>query len=98
MQKDYLQYALHTFNGGNWYGWKKEDDDGNKIPNSERMQYKYVKIIKNGATMPTTAKVDAKVKELKDADTAKANAKISGKKKLKDLGLSDDEISALIGE
>ena len=26
--KDYLQVALHTFNGGNWYGWKKEDDDG----------------------------------------------------------------------
>ena len=47
---------------------------------------------------PKEAKVDAKVKELKDADTAKANAKISGKKKLKDLGLSDDEISALIGE
>ena len=96
MQKDYLQLALHTFNGGNWYGWKKEDDDGNKIPNSERMQYKWIKIIKDGATMPSEADVNAKIKKLKDADTAKANAKISGKKKLKDLGLSDIEISALI--
>ena len=95
MQKDYLQYALHTFNGGNWYGWKKEDDDGNKIPNSERMQYKYVKIIKNGATMPSEADVNAKIQELKDADTAKANNKISAINKLKSLGLTDDEINAL---
>jgi len=97
MGKDYLQSALHTFNGGNWYGWKKEDDDGNKIPNLERMQYQHIEIIKDGATMPSEADVNAKIKELKDADTAKANNKVSGKKKLKDLGLSDDEISALLG-
>ena len=48
--------------------------------------------------MPTKAKVDAKIKELKDADTAKANGKISCKKKLKDLGFTDVEILALIGE
>ena len=42
MEIDYLQLALQTFNGSNWYGWKKEDDNGNKIPNSERMQYKYI--------------------------------------------------------
>jgi hypothetical protein len=96
MKKDYFQLALHTFNGGNWYGWKKEDDDGNKIPNSERMQYKYIEIIKEGATMPSEADINAKIQEFKDADTAKVNAKISGKKKLKDLGLSDDEINALI--
>ena len=95
MQKDYLQLALQTFNGGNWYGWKKEDDDGNKIPNSERMQYKYVKIIKDGATMPSEADVNAKIQELKDADTAKANNKISAINKLKSLGLTDDEINAL---
>ena len=95
MKKDYLQYALHTFNGGNWYGWKKEDDDGNKIPNSERMQYKYVKIIKDGATMPSEADVNAKIKELKDAETAKVNSKTSAIAKLKKLGLTDDEIEAL---
>ena len=95
--KDYLQVALHTFNGGNWYGWKKEDDDGNKIPNSERMQYKYVKIIKDGATMPSEADVNAKIQELKDADTAKADNKTSAITKLKKLCLTDDELSALLG-
>ena len=97
MDRDYLQDALHTFNGGNWYGWKKEDDEGNKIPNSERMQYQYIKIIKDGATIPSEADVNAKIQEIKDADTARENKKLSGKQKLKDLGLDDDEIKALIG-
>jgi len=94
---DYLQKALHTFNGANWYGWKTHDDDGNKIPNEDRMQYKYIKIIKDGATMPTEADVNAKIQELKDAEANAENKKASGKQKLKDLGLDDDEIQALIG-
>ena len=98
MNRDYLQDALHTFNGSNWYGWKTHDDDGNKIPNNQRMQYKYIKIIKEGATMPSEADVNAKVQELKDADTAKANAKTSGKAKLKaGEALTDAEIEALFG-
>ena len=97
MNRDYLQEALQTFNGGNWYGWKKEDDNGNKIPNSERMQYQYIKIIKDGATMPTEDEVNAKIQELKDAEANKKTKKASGKQKLKDLGLDDDEIQALIG-
>jgi len=94
---DYLQSALTTFNGGMWYGWKTHDDNGNKIPNSERMQYKYIKIIKDGATMPTEAEVNAKIQELKDAEQTAIDKKASGKQKLKDLGLDDDEIQALIG-
>ena len=97
MKKDYLQKALHTFNGGNWYGWKTHDNDVNKIPNSKRMQYQYIKIIKDGATMPTEAEVNAKIQELKDAEANKETKKASGKQKLKDLGLTDDEIQALIG-
>ena len=95
MAKDYLQLSLQTFNGGNWYGWKTHDDNGNKIPDSERMQYKWIKIIKDGATMPSEADVNAKIKELKDADTAKKNNRTSALNKLKSLGLSDDEIKAL---
>ena len=97
MEKDYLQKALHSFNldKPNWYGWKKEDDNGNKIPNKDRMQYKYIKIIKDGATMPTEAEVNAKIQELKDAETQKANDKISAQNKLKALGLTDAEIEAL---
>jgi hypothetical protein len=95
MDKDYLQIALSTFNGGMWYGWKTHDDDGNKIPNSDRMQYKYIKIIKEGATMPSEEEVNAKIQELKDADTQKENDKISAQNKLKALGLTDAEIEAL---
>ena len=95
MDRDYFQDALHTFNDGNWYGWKKYDDDGNKIPNDQRMQYQHIKIIKDGATMPTEEEVNAKIQELKDADTQKANDKISAQNKLKALGLTDAEIEAL---
>jgi len=99
MNKDYLQLALQTFNTNtpNWYGWKKEDDNGNKIPNSERMQYQHIKIIKDGATMPTKAEVDAKIQELKQADADKETKKASGKQKLLDLGLTESEVKALIG-
>ena len=98
---DWLQEALSTFNdtnGVNWYGWKTHDDNGNKIPNDQRMQYQYVKIVKDGATMPSEADVNAKIQEIKDADTARANAKTSGKAKLKaGEALTDAEIEALFG-
>ena len=97
MDRDYLQDALHTFNGGNWYGWKKVDSDGNKIPNDQRMTYANIEVIKDGATIPSEADVNAKIQEIKDAKTAVANKKASGKAKLKDLGLDDDEIKALTG-
>ena len=100
MDRDYLQEALQTFNdtnGVNWYGWKTHDDNGNKIPNSERMQYQHIKIIKNGATMPTEDEVNAKIQELKNAETQKETDASNGRQKLKDLGLTDAEIQALIG-
>jgi len=98
--KDYLQQALQSFNnvnGVNWYGWKKEDDNGNKIPNDQRMQYQYIKIIKDGATMPTEAEVNAKIAELKQEEQNKITAKANAKQKLIDLGLTQEEIKALIG-
>jgi len=99
-ETNYLQNALQTYNeinGVNWYGWKKEDDNGNKIPNDQRMTYENIKVIKSGATIPSEADVNAKIQELKDAETAKETNKASGKQKLKDLGLDDDEIKALTG-
>jgi hypothetical protein len=95
--RDYLQLALHTFNGGNWYGWKKFDDNGDKIPNDQRMCYECIEIIKDGATMPTEAEVDAKIAELKQVDADKITKKASGKQKLLDLGLTEEEVKALIG-
>jgi len=98
MDRDYFQEALHTFNGGNWYGWKTHDDSGNKIPNNKRMTYANIKIIKEGATIPSEADVNAKIQELKDEETAKANARTSGKAKLKaGEALTDAEIAALFG-
>ena len=99
MDRDYLQEALHTFNTNtpNWYGWKKFDEQGNKIPNSERMQYQHIKIIKEGATIPTEAEVNAKIEELKQAETDRENKKASAKQKLQDLGLTVDEIKEAFG-
>ena len=97
MNRDYFQDALHTFNGSNWYGWKTHDDNGDKIPNDQRMTYANIKIIKDGATMPTEAEVNAKIQELKDAETNAETKKASGKQKLLDLGLTEEEVKALIG-
>ena len=99
MNRDYFQEALHKFNTDkpNWYGWKTHDSDGNKIPNADRMTYANIKVIKEGATIPSEADVNAKIQEIKDAETAATNKKTSGKAKLKELGLDDAEIKALIG-
>jgi hypothetical protein len=94
MDKDYLQLALATFNIGKpqWYGWKK-DYTGDK-----RMTYENIILNDDTATLPSEADVNAKIQELKDADTAKVNNKSSGKAKLKTgEALNDAEIDALFG-
>ena len=104
MNKDYLQLALMSFNTNTtdektmptmWYGWKKYNDDGSRIPDAERKNYENIIVIIDGATMPTEAEVNAKIQELKDAEAQKVNDKISAQNKLKALGLTDAEIEAL---
>ena len=95
--KDYLQLALTTFNGGMWYGWKKYNDDGSRIPDAERKNYENIIVIKDGAIKPSEEEINTKIQELKDAEQAAIDKKASGKQKLKDLGLDDAEIKALIG-
>jgi len=95
--KEYLNIALAQINTGEWFSWKKEDDNGNKIPNDQRMTYENVIVIKDGITKPTEAEVNAKIQEIKDVEQAAIDKKASGKQKLKDLGLDDAEIKALIG-
>jgi hypothetical protein len=110
MNKDYLQLALMSFNTNTtdektmptmWYGWKKYNDDGSRIPDAERKNYENIIVIKDGATMPSEVDLNAKIQEIKENElteaTAKETKKSSGKQKLKDLGLDDDEIQALIG-
>ena len=85
--EDYL-VSLHT---GQWFGWSYSK---NKI-------YANLIIHDDSKTKPTEQEcIDGLAQLQFDFDTAKANAetkKASGKQKLKDLGLDDDEIKALIG-
>jgi len=95
--EQWLSFALASMHSGQWYGWRKEDDDGNKIPNDQRMTYANIIVHDSSITKPTEAEVNAKIQELKDAETNAETKKASGKQKLKDLGLDDDEIKALMG-
>ena len=94
---DYLQLALAQFNIGKpqWYGWRTHDENGNKIPNDQRMCYECIKIIKDGAVMPTKAEVEAKIQELKDAEVAREVKKEEAKAKLLELGLTEEHLKAL---
>ena len=78
MDKYYLQKALSYFNTDKhqWCGFRK-DFTGNK-----RMTYENLILNDNTATMPTEAEVNAKIQEIKDAETDKKNLKASAKAKL----------------
>jgi len=88
---DYLQKALAHFNTDKhqWYGWKKD------YTGDTRMSYANIILNDDTATMPSEADVNAKIQELKDAETKRINDKASANAKLKALGLTDDEIEAL---
>ena len=96
-EQEWLNLALAKLHSGQWFGWRKEDDNGNKIPNDQRMTYENIIVHDSTLTKPTEDEINAKIQELKDKQTAFANKQSSGKQKLKDLGLDDDEIQALIG-
>jgi len=85
--EDYL-ISLHT---EQWFGWS---DSKNKI-------YANLIIHDNSKTKPTEQEcIDGLAQLQSDFDTAQTNRqtkKASGKQKLKDLGLDDDEIQALMG-
>ena len=90
-EQEWLSLALASMHSGQWFGWKK-DWTGN-----ERMSYENIIVHDSSITKPTEAEVNAKIQELKDAETQKETDALTGKQKLKDLGLTDAEIKALIG-
>jgi len=96
-EQQWLDYALAQMHSGQWFGWKKEDDNGNIIPNDQRMSYENIIVHDSSITKPTEDEVNAKIAELKQAETNKETRKTSGKQKLLDLGLTEEEIKALIG-
>ena len=89
--RDWLNLALASMHSGQWFGWKKD------WTGSHRMSYENIIVHDSSITKPTEAEVNAKIQELKDAETQKETDASTGKQKLKDLGLNDAEIKALIG-
>ncbi len=85
--EDYLT-KLHT---GQWFGWS---DPKNKI-------YANLIILDDTKSKPSENDCTSGLATLQsDFDTAKTNAatkKASGKQKLLDLGLSEEEVKTLIG-
>jgi|TARA_B100000768_G_C11196810_1_gene339885 hypothetical protein len=91
-EQEWLNFALSKMHSGQWFGWKKD------FTGSERIAYENIIVHDSSITKPSEAAINAKIKEIKDAETAATNKKASGKAKLKELGLDDAEIKALIGE
>ena len=84
--QEYLNLALAKMHSGQWFGFSSKDQS-----------YATLIIHDSSITKPTETEVNAKIQELKDAEQAAIDKKASGKQKLKDLGLDDAEIKALIG-
>ena len=69
MIRDYLQDALKILlpETPNWYSWAETDSDGNKIPDDQRMQTKYVIVEKSHigkVTRPSDKQINDKIAEL----------------------------------
>jgi hypothetical protein len=92
---EYFKLALASLHQGGWYTWKTHDDDGNKIPNADRMTYANIVVTKEGISKPSEAEINAKIQELKDSEQDAVNKKASAKQKLLDLGLTEEEIKAI---
>ena len=84
--RDYLNEALASMHSGQWFGFSSKDQS-----------YATLIVHDSSITKPTEAEVNAKIQELKDAETNAINKKASGKQKLLDLGLTEAEVKALIG-
>ena len=87
---NHIEAYLITVRKGQWFGWT---DSKNKT-------YANL-IVHDGGSKPSEADCTNGLKKLQDdfdaAKTEHNNKKTSGKQKLKDLGLDDDEIKALMG-
>ena len=90
--QEYLNLALAKMHSGQWFGWKKD------WTGSHRMSYENIIILDDTKSKPSEADVNAKIQELKDAETANTNARTTGKAKLKaGEALTDSEIASLFG-
>ena len=90
-KQDWLASALASMHSGQWYGFRKD------WTGEHRMSYENIIVHDSSITKPTEAEVNAKIQELKDAEADAETKKASGKQKLLDLGLTEEEVKALIG-
>ena len=92
-EQQWLNLALASMHTGQWFGFKKD------WTGEHRMSYENIIVHDSSIVKPTEAQVNAKVQELKDAETANTNARTTGKAKLKSGdALTDAEIKALFGD
>ena len=84
--RDWLNRALASMHKGQWFGFS-----------SKEQNYSTLIIHDSSIVKPTEAEINAKIQELKNADEQSETDASTGKQKLKDLGLTDAEIKALIG-
>ena len=93
--REYLNRVLANMHNGQWFGFRKD------FTGTERMAYENIIVHDSSITKPSEADVNAKIQEIKDAETnaatVKATKKASGKAKLKELGLDYADIKALTG-
>jgi len=99
---DWLQDALHSFNLNtpNWYSWRTHDDNGNKIPNDQRMCWEHTIVIKEGAVKPTKQELEDRIEQLKTEHEEKIAQEKARKEsaiaKLKALGLTEEEVKSIL--
>ena len=88
---DHIEDYLASLHKGQWFGWS---DSKNKV-------YANLIIHDDSKTKPTEQEcIDGLAQLQSDYDTAQTNSetkKASGKQKLLDLGLTEEEVKALIG-
>ena len=89
---DHIEDYLAQLHIGQWFGWS---DSKNKV-------YENLIILDDTKTKPTKKQCTDGLAQMQsdfdDAKTKKETDSTSGKTKLKNLGLTDDEIKALIGK
>ena len=92
MRPSHIEDFLCSLHTGQWFGWS---DSKNKI-------YSNLVILDKTKSKPTekecTDGLAALQKSYDDNDTKLSTDETSGKTKLKNLGLTDDEIKALTGK
>ena len=89
---DHIEDYLAQLHGGQWFGWS---DSKNKV-------YANLVILNSSKSKPSESDCTTGLAALQtafdNAQTKQTTDETSGKTKLKNLGLTDDEIKALTGK